>query len=632
MLKCNLSYLKIMPKNPQLIFIFVHIYKNAMKDFSTIKVELIEEYTSARKRKTNEVIAFHSGLNYLIDYLSDSERMLNSYIPEEVMFNKRTCMNAFRLLKEAEKNKRKQELEELKKKHAENIFKLKRDLKEQIDKEAEKKFAKKVKEELDRKVEAAWDAALQKALQKAKAELRKTAVKEVAAEREAERKATENTIKQIKEDTRQKLELMKQRLVLQDVLIMEDREVCEKLVRHKERTSRTSDLQIGQHMTRQIHIVLAADSFKGCLSSGEVENAMEKGIRNCLPSCKVTCIPMSDGGEGIQHILTETVRGENVTVSVHDPLMRICEASYGIVPAEKLAFIETASASGLPLVPPPLRNPIQTTSYGTGELIKDALDKGCRNFIIGLGGSATNDAGMGMLQALGFRFLNKEREEIKAPLCCALLAEVEYIDESNVHPNLKEANFIALYDVQNPFCGPQGATLVFAPQKGADEEMAQQMESYMQKMARVIYKHTHIDLTGIPGTGAAGGIGGGLLTLLNAKLKPGIQFMMNVLHFRDKIRNADLIITGEGKADRQTLMGKVPAGVLAEAQKRQIPVVLLAGAIEDHEALNEAGFKGVFSIHNSPCTLEQAMNPENAQTNIKKTTEQILRLMLTEKE
>lgn len=382
-------------------------------------------------------------------------------------------------------------------------------------------------------------------------------------------------------------------------------------------------------------VVIALDSFKGCLTSAEAEQAAAQGLRTVFPQCEVICLPVADGGEGMLDVLLTATCGKSVFITAHDPLMELRDARYGISGDGQTAFIEMASISGLPLVAIEKRNPMLTTTFGTGELMRDALQRGCRHFIIGLGGSATNDAGLGMLQALGFRFLDKEGKELGitdegAPcgICGRMLRKVSSIDSSRSHPALKEARFTAACDVRNPFHGKEGAAYVFAPQKGADEAMVVELDAGMQHLAEVIGKHTGQAIADVPGAGAAGGMGGGLLAFLNAELKPGIQLLLTALRFAEKAEGADLIITGEGKADRQTLMGKVPGGILEEARKQRIPVILLAGSIEDTDELNRAGFRGVFSIVPSPISLQQAMQPEFAQRNIRRAVEQIARLYL----
>lgn len=378
-------------------------------------------------------------------------------------------------------------------------------------------------------------------------------------------------------------------------------------------------------------IVIAIDSFKGCLTSAEAGIAVAEGVHAVYPECETIILPVADGGEGMLDVLITATHGKSIALRAHGPLMELRDTRYGISGDGQTAFIEMAAISGLPLVPKEKRNPMLTSTYGTGELIQDALEHGCRNFIIGLGGSATNDAGLGMLQALGFRFLNKAGEELGGiekgiALCGALMSEVTSIDSSSIHPAIKESRFTAACDVRNPFFGTNGAAFVFAPQKGADKEMVIKLDADMQQLASVILKHTGKDISLYPGAGAAGGMGGGLLAFLNAELKPGIQLLLHTLQFSEKIKDADLIITGEGKADRQTIMGKVPYGILEEARKQKVPVILLAGSIEDTDILNHTGFKGVFSTTPSPIPLEQAMKPDFAKENIKRTTEQICRI------
>lgn len=375
-------------------------------------------------------------------------------------------------------------------------------------------------------------------------------------------------------------------------------------------------------------VILAIDSFKGCLSSKEAETAAAQGIRHAFPTCKTICLPVADGGEGMQRVLTEALNGQEIRLSAHDPLMQMRQTAYGLSGDGTTAFIEMAAISGLPLVPLRQRNPSLTTTYGTGELIKDALNRGCRRFVIGLGGSATNDAGLGMLQALGFRFRDRYGNELgKAqPMCGQLLSEIAFIDSSTALPALREARFTAACDVCNPFFGPEGAACVFAPQKGADPEMVAALDKGLQHLAQVIQQTTGRDIATLPGAGAAGGMGGTLSALLNAELKPGIDLLLDLTDFDKLIEGADLIITGEGKSDRQTVMGKVPSGILKRARRQGIPVILVSGSIEDADILNQAGFRAAFSITPAPMSLEEAMRPSTACQNIMQTVGQICRI------
>lgn len=371
--------------------------------------------------------------------------------------------------------------------------------------------------------------------------------------------------------------------------------------------------------------VLAIDSFKGCLTSAEAEAAAAEGVHAALPECEVIRIPVADGGEGILDVLIAATHGKSISVQAHGPLMELREARYGISGDGQTAFIEMAAISGLPLVAPEKRNPMQTTTFGTGELIRDALQRGCRHFIIGLGGSATNDAGLGMLRALGFRFPDKTGNV--SGYGGQMIGKVDSIDTSSVHPLLSGCTFTAACDVRNPFYGTDGAAYVFAPQKGADAAMIEALDAGMRHLAAVIFRTTGKDISSCPGAGAAGGMGGSLSAFLNAELKPGIQLLLEMQNFAEQIKDADLIITGEGKSDRQTVMGKVPYGILTEARKQHIPVVLIAGGIEDTDILTRAGFHGIFSITPSPVVLEQAMQPEFARMNIRRTVEQICRII-----
>jgi len=377
-------------------------------------------------------------------------------------------------------------------------------------------------------------------------------------------------------------------------------------------------------------IVIASDSFKGCLSSIEVARAAEKGIRKILPKCDIIAVPVADGGEGTTEALVAAMNGRFVTCEVHDPLMNPIQAVYGILGDGRTAVIEMASASGLTLVPPAKRNPMLTTTYGAGELIKDALQRGCRHFLIGIGGSATNDAGTGMLQALGFRFLDKNGDELGQG--GQILEHIAYVNSRDArsnwaYPALHEAVFTIACDVNNPFSGNNGAAFVYARQKGADETMIHQLDKGLRHFATVIHATTGKDINAIPGAGAAGGLGGGFLAFLPATLQPGIQMVLEALDFDSRIQNADLIITGEGKLDRQTGMGKTPSGILVAGKRRHIPVVAIGGSVEETEALLQQGFLAVFSIQPGPVSLEQAMDKSFAARQIERIVEQIIRLL-----
>jgi glycerate kinase len=370
-------------------------------------------------------------------------------------------------------------------------------------------------------------------------------------------------------------------------------------------------------------IVIASDSYKGSVSSIEVADSAEKAINAVFPDCEVLKLPIADGGEGTTEALVNALEGRMVLCNVHDPMMNIIKAGYGILGDGMTAVIEMASASGLPLVPKEKRNPLFTTTFGTGELIKDALEKGCRHFLIGIGGSATNDAGTGMLQALGFRFFDNNGDELGQG--GEIMGRICSIDDSQVLPQIKESTFTIACDVNNPFSGENGAAFVYARQKGADDVMISVLDYCMRKFAKLINKEIGIDLDKIPGAGAAGGLGGGFIAFLPAQLKPGIEMVLEALNFEERIKGADLIITGEGKLDKQTGMGKAPSGVLLAAQKQNIPVVAIGGSVEETEELNNKGFLSVLSIQPGVVTLQQAMEKESAMNNITRTLTQYLR-------
>ena len=372
-------------------------------------------------------------------------------------------------------------------------------------------------------------------------------------------------------------------------------------------------------------IILAFDSFKGCASSQEIAAAARQGITDCLAGCEVVTVPVADGGEGTAEAICASLPVERVSCRVHDPLMCPIEATYGITADGTTAVMEMAAASGLPLVPPEKRNPLLTTTWGTGEMIADALSRGCRRIVMGIGGSATNDAGTGLLAALGYRFLDDQGEELFP--AGKNLERIARIDESGANDALSETTFTIACDVNNPFYGTRGAAAIYAPQKGASPDDVALLEKGMVHYARVIESSKHIDISTIPGAGAAGGLGGGMLPFLRAELHSGIDIVLEMLRFDEIIRGADLILTGEGKLDRQTGMGKALGGVLCHAQREQVPVIALGGCVEDCEVLNQMGFAGVFSIQPAPVSLQQAMDRAFALQNIRQVVSQIMRTL-----
>lgn len=347
-------------------------------------------------------------------------------------------------------------------------------------------------------------------------------------------------------------------------------------------------------------IIIAIDSFKGCLSSIEANMAAAEGIRNVCPEAEIMQVPVSDGGEGFLEAFRAAIGGETVEIPVRDPMMRPITAEY--LMQGETAVVEIARASGLPLLTADERNPLVATSYGTGQLVADAVRRGAKHVLVGLGGSATSDAGKGMLRALKDAFAkNGTWDDIE---------------------ELKSVRFTIASDVRNPLYGENGAAHVFAPQKGATPEMVLVLDERARKFADVSAKHFGCDRSMMEGAGAAGGLGYAFLEYLNAECKSGIQILLDTIHFRELAKGADLVITGEGSADRQTLMGKLPMGVLKHAE--DAPVALMAGRISDSDALLHAGFAWVECINPIDMPLEEAMRKEVAQQNIARTTIHIL--------
>lgn len=375
-------------------------------------------------------------------------------------------------------------------------------------------------------------------------------------------------------------------------------------------------------------IVIATDSFKGSLSSAEVEEAIADGFRKVFPDIAITQIALGDGGEGTLDALVSNRIFEKKRCAVHDPLMRRIEAVYGIDTQHRRAYIEMAEASGLTLLEEPLRNPLLTTSYGTGELIENAIGNGCTEIIIGLGGSATSDGGAGLLQALGFSLTDAEGNRIPDGTGGGALCRIHTITATPERvKQLEKIKFTVACDVRSPFTGPDGATYVFAPQKGAAPSDLPLLEKGMVHLSELIFRHCGKDIRQLPGAGAAGGTGGCLMAFFDAHFVSGIEYMLEATRFEKKTEGADLIITGEGKADRQTLMGKLPQGVLHKGLRHQIPTLLIAGSVDDRDELTREGFKAILPVLPSPCTLQEAMRPETVRKNISSAAESAARLL-----
>ena len=369
-------------------------------------------------------------------------------------------------------------------------------------------------------------------------------------------------------------------------------------------------------------IVIASDSFKGSMSSVDVAQAAEKGIHQVFPDCQVVAVNVADGGEGTVEAIVDALGGEIITAKVSDPLGRKIEARYGI--AGDTAIIEMAAASGLPLLKAEERNPWATSTQGTGEMIMDAIARGCRKFLVGIGGSATNDAGTGMLQAMGFRFYDANGQLITS--CCGgRMAEIASIDDSAVPEDVRQSVFTVACDVDTPFCGPEGAAPVFAPQKGADAEMVSRLDAGMASLAKVIANKYGVDVVPVAGAGAAGGMGGAFYAFLHATLKKGIDMVLDAIDFDSTIQGANLVITGEGKVDFQTAKGKTAAGVLSRAKQQHIPVIAIGGCVEICDSLLQMGFAGIYPILEEKVPLEVAMQRDFAMGNVSKTVARVLR-------
>ena len=352
-------------------------------------------------------------------------------------------------------------------------------------------------------------------------------------------------------------------------------------------------------------ILIAPDKFKGSLTAPEVCEAVSEALLDLDSSHEITKVPLADGGEGTFEILVNHSEGSVKKTSVFDPLQRLIHAEYGLSKDGTTAFIEMARASGLPLLKEIEHNPLHTSTIGTGQLIFDALDDGVSNIILGIGGSATNDAGIGMAYALGFRFLNK-RKELVMPVGRSL-SEIVSIDTSGVDTRLGKINFTVLCDVDNPLYGPRGAAHVYGPQKGASEEIVKELDRGLERFAHLVKTNYKIDLN-FPGAGAAGGLGAGAKLFLQANFKRGIDYISEVTGLEEKIKNSDMVITGEGKVDAQTFSGKVVARVLALANQYNKPVFIICGQCTvSSEELSEYDVGRIITLVNHPSELDLAL-------------------------
>ena len=377
-------------------------------------------------------------------------------------------------------------------------------------------------------------------------------------------------------------------------------------------------------------VVVAIDSFKGSLSSMEAGQAIAEGVKRVYQHAEVVVRPLADGGEGTVEALVEGIGGIFVTKEVTGPLGEKVEAVYGVIESKedssKTAIIEMSAAAGITLVPEESRNPMNTTTYGVGELILDAIERGCRHFIVGIGGSATNDGGVGMLQALGYDFLTREGKPISYG--GNGIRELASIEDVNVHPKLKECTFKVACDVTNPLCGENGSSAIFGPQKGATPEMVQELNQLLLRYAELSKEINANADRFYPGTGAAGGMGFAFLTYTNATLESGIQIVLTETKLEEVIKTADFVVTGEGRLDGQTALGKAPIGVASLAKKHQKKVLAFAGAVTpDAKECNQHGIDAFFPILRGVVTLKEAMNKENAHQNMVDTVEQVFRVV-----
>lgn len=385
-----------------------------------------------------------------------------------------------------------------------------------------------------------------------------------------------------------------------------------------------------------MRILLAPQALKGSLTAAETAQALAEGIRAILPDAQITQLPIADGGEGTVEAMVAATGGTIIPVTVTGPLGEPVEAFLGLLGTQdapdtqntnskkKTAVIEMAAASGLPLVPAERRDPRITTTWGTGELIRHALDLGCQRLLIGIGGSATNDGGAGMVQALGAQLLDAQGREL--PRGGAALSQLARIVSETLDPRLRNVEVQVACDVNNPLCGPKGASAIYGPQKGATPVMVQELDAALSSYATIIKRDLGKDVLDLPGAGAAGGLGAGLVAFLNAQLLPGSQMVLDALHFDDYIAATDMVITAEGNLDLQTLHGKSVGAATAAAHAHNVPIIVIAGGVSDDEqALYEMGISAIVPLPTRPMTLEEAMDA--AYVLVRKAGERAMRLI-----
>ena len=375
-----------------------------------------------------------------------------------------------------------------------------------------------------------------------------------------------------------------------------------------------------------MRVVVAIDSFKGSMSSLEAGEAISNGIKKAHKDAEVEIRPLADGGEGTVEALSIGMGGRLINVDVTGPVGRKVSAVYGIVDSSKTAIIEMSQAAGITLVSGNEKNPLYTTTFGVGELIKDAINKGCRHFVVGIGGSATNDCGIGMLQALGYEFLDKEGNQVG--FGASGVRDIVSIRDENVIKELSECYFRVACDVNNPLCGDLGCSAIYGPQKGATKEMVTDMDGWLKNYSKIVKeKYPDADCE-YPGTGAAGGLGYAFFNFTNSKLESGIKIVLDETKLEEYVKDADIVVTGEGRLDHQTVMGKAPVGVANIAKKYNKKVIAFSGSVtEDAGVCNEHGIDAFFPILRRIVTLEEAMQTDTAKKNLTDTAEQVFRLL-----
>ena len=373
-------------------------------------------------------------------------------------------------------------------------------------------------------------------------------------------------------------------------------------------------------------ITVSIDSFKGSLSTFEASLAVKEGVLRAIPDADVVCVPLADGGEGTVEAIVSAGEGELISINVSGPLSRPVTAVYGYIKKTKTAVIEMSSAAGITLIKDSEKNPLYTTTFGVGEMILDALDKGCNRFVIGIGGSATNDGGTGMLSALGFEFLDKNENPIKQG--AQGLCDLSKIKTDKVDKRLFECSFNIACDVTNPLCGELGCSRIYGPQKGADEPMIEDMDRWLKNYASLTKSIFPNADESYPGCGAAGGMGFAFMSYLGGNLTSGAKLVTRETSLENHIKDSDIVITGEGRLDRQTAMGKAPVGVAKIAKKYGKKVIAFCGAVTDEAVLcNSEGIDAFFPILRKPCSLDEAMDKQNAYKNMADTAEQVFRLI-----